>query len=584
MDKDFLAKISPASVKIESTSLQVGDKFCRTLFVLNLPHSVSAGWLSPIINLDQVLDLSLFIYPADTETVLKNLRKQVARVESQINIEAGKGQVRNPQLEAAHRNMEKLRDNLQTGQERMFKLGTYITVYGDNPKELDESCQYIKKILSSRLIPLKPANFQMRQGFQSTSPLLQDKLLITNSLNTKPLSSTFPFISLDLSSDRGILYGLNQHNNSLILFDRFSLPNPNVSIFASSGAGKSYFNKLEIIRSLMTNIDCLVIDPENEYQYLAETVGGTFAKISLNSPHHINPLDLPSLGPEDDPKTSFNSNLVNVSGLLKIMLGEETQEGRRLSATQESLIDQALRQAYALKDINENLTREEFNDKEAPLLSDLQEALQGLEGGEELALRLKKYSQGAFAGFLNKPTNVSLDNQLVVFNIRDMEDELRPTAMYLIINHIWKQVRAKLKKRLLIVDEAWWMMKDPRGAKFLLSIVKRSRKYYLGVTTITQDIDDFLNSSYGKPIITNSAMRLLMKQSPAAIDQIVKVFHLTDREKYRLMQADVGEGILFAGHKHAAIRVVASYSEDQIITSDPEQLLEIEKAKKELHG
>jgi len=579
INKNIIEKISPASLKIESQDLQIGNKFCRTLFVLNYPRFLQSGWFTPIINLAQEMDIAMVIYPAATDVVLKSLQKSTTRVQSQINIEAEKGKIRNPMLEAAHRNMEELRDKLQTGQEKMFKFGLYITVYADSKKKLDENSDLIIKVLESRLVNAKPANFQMMEGFQTTLPLLSDKLLVHNSLNTEPLSSTFPFVSLDLTSNQGILYGINQHNNSLILFDRFSLENANFTIFASSGAGKSYLTKLEVIRSMMTGNDIIIIDPENEYQYLAETLNGSFAKIALDSPHNINPLDLPALSKDDDPGNAFMSNLANVSGLLKIMLGEQTDSGSQLNASQEALIDKALRETYALKDIDENISREKFSTKQAPLLGDLQDILDSTKGAEELALRLEKYTKGSFSGFLNKTTNIGLNNQLVVFNIRDMEDELRPIAMYLVLNHIWKQIRTNLKKRLLVVDEAWWMMRHKQGAQFLLSMVKRARKYYLGVTTITQDIDDFLKSPYGKPIITNSAMRLLMKQSPAAIEQIVKTFNLTDQEKYLLMEAGVGEGILFAGQKHAAIRVVASYSEDQIITSDPQQLLEIEKQK-----
>jgi len=569
---NFLEQITPASFKTASNYLQINQKFCRTLFVFEYPAYLHAGWLEPIVNLDINSDIALFIYPEETGVILKNLQKQVARVQSQISTEAEKGKVRDPQLEAAIQNMEGLRDKLQTGIERMFKFGLYVTVYADSLEELDKKCDRIKQIFESRLVFAKPALFQMDAGFKTTSPLLIDKLLIHNSLNTEPLSSAFPFISSDLTSDTGILYGINRHNNSLILFDRFSLENANFTVFATSGAGKSYLCKLEILRSLMLGTDVIIIDPENEYQYLAETVNGAFIKISLSSPNHINPFDLPQPREDEKPEDVFRNNIASLIGLLRIMLGELTPE-------QDALIDIALAQTYALKDITPESS---WQGKETPTMSDLQVILDGMENAENLAIRLQKYTKGTFAGFINQPTNISTNKQLVVFNIRDMEDELRPIAMYLILHYIWNLVRSQLKKRLLIVDEAWWMMKHPDGASFMFGIVKRARKYYLGVTTITQDITDFLNSPYGKPIITNSALRLLLKQSPAAIDELQKTFYLTDEEKYLLLEGNVGEGIFFAGPKHAAIKVVASYAEDQIITSDPAQLLEIEKAKEEL--
>lgn len=569
---NFLEQIAPSSVKIQSNYLQINKKFARVFFVLNYPKYLSTAWLAPVINLDIISDISMTIYPADIGAILKNLEKTVARVQSQISVEQEKGKVRSPLLEAAHENIEELRDTLQQGTEKMFKTGLYITIYANSLKELDNKSEQAKKIFESNLVHVKPAMFQMDAGFKTTSPLLLDKLLIHNSLNTKPLSAAFPFVSSDVTSDQGILYGINRHNNSLILFDRFKLENSNSCIFATSGAGKSYLCKLEILRSLMLGTDIIVIDPENEYQHLAETVGGSFIQISLNSPHHINPFDLPKPKEDQRPEDILRANISALVGLMRLMLGE-------LTPTQDAILDTALTETYALKDIT---SAESWLNKEMPTLSDFQTILHGTEGAEDLATRLKKYTEGTFSGFLNQATNITSSKQLTVFSIRDMEDELRPIAMYLILNYIWSLIRSKTKKRILLIDEAWWMMKHPDGAAFMFSMVKRARKYYLGVTTITQDVGDFLKSPHGKPIITNSALRLLMKQSPAAIDELQKIFHLTEEEKYLLLECNVGEGIFFAGAKHAAIKVVASYSEDQIITSDPAQLIEIEKAKEEL--
>jgi type IV secretory pathway VirB4 component len=422
------------------------------------------------------------------------------------------------------------------------------------------------------LITSKQATFRMLDGFLTTSPLADDRIQAVTSLNTQPISSTFPFVSSDLTSNSGILYGINTTNNSLVLFDRFSLENANAVVFAKSGAGKSYTIKLEILRSLILGIQVLVIDPEDEYKYLSDTVGGTNVKVSINSDQHINPFDLPTPKDEESWSDVFNSHILNLGGLIKLVMGGT------LTPEEESMLDQALIQTYAIKDI---VPTADFSQLPPPTLSDLQSVLEGMTGAERMATRLEKFTTGTFAGFLNNTTNVPLNNQLIVFGIRDLEDELRPIAMYSVLNYIWTQVRREKKKRIMVVDEAWWVMKFPVGAEFLFNIAKRGRKYYCGLTTISQDIPDFMSTPQGKAIVTNSSIQMLMKQSPASIDIIQQTFNLTDSEKYYLLEARVGFGLFFLGSNHVGLRVLASYAEDQIITSDPKQLLEIEKAKQE---
>ena len=568
--QDFLA---PSALKISSNNLQIGKKIARTIFIVNYPRYLSVNWLSPLINLPRMMDISMFIHPTDTGAILKKLKKKLTEIESQIAIEQEKGKVRNPMLETARNDIESLRDKLIQGTEKFFKFSLYITIYADSAKELDEIENEVVSLLDARMIVTKLALFQQDDGFHSTIPLGEDKLFIANSMNSAPLSTTFPFVSSTLTSNKGILYGINRHNNTLVLFDRFSLENANMVIFGKSGGGKSYASKLEILRSLMFGIDVIVIDPENEYEYLAQTVGGAYFKISLNSQHHINPFDLTTPGPDEDPEDILRSNIIELTGLLRIILGE-------LSAEEESVLDRALAETYASRDIT---PQADFRTVTPPLLSDLKTILEGMEGGESMAKKLEKYTEGSFSGFLNQPTNIDItDTNFVGFSIRDMEEELRPIAMYVILHYIWNLVRSKLRKRILVVDEAWWLMKYEEGASFLHGIAKRCRKYYLGLTTITQDIPDFMGSPYGKPIITNSSLQILFKQSPATIDVVQKTFNLTDEEKYLLLESEVGEALFFAGLKHVAIKVVASYTEDQIITSNPEQILQIEKAKKEL--
>ena len=563
--------LAPSAFSVSPNHIQIGNQYVRTILLATYPRYLHTNWFSPIINLDRVFDISIYINPKNTAQVLRQLRDQLARLEAEVMEESASGKVRNPILETAIQDIETLRDKLQQGTDRFFELGIYITIYENSLRDLDDAENKIKGMLEYQLIFSRPATFRMSEGFMSTLPLNKDQLNVYTSMNTEPLSSTFPFVSFDLTSNSGILYGIYTHNNSLVLYDRFELENANSVVFGKSGGGKSYTVKLEILRSMIFGTQVLVIDPEDEYKYLAETVGGSNIKISINSPHHLNPLDLPIPKADETPADVFKSHLLDLAGLLKLIMGELTPE-------EDSILDEALIQTYAIKDIT---PERDFSNTPPPILSDLQSVLEGLTGAESMAVRLNKYTKGTFSGFLNNPTNVSLENRFVVFSIRDMEEELRPIAMYLILNHIWTQVRRNLKKRILVVDEAWWLMKYQLGAEFLFNIAKRARKYYLGLTTITQDIPDFIATPQGKAIVTNSSMQVLMKQSPAAVETVKQTFNLTDAEKYYLLEARVGFGLFFIGQNHVGIRVVASYAEDQIITSDPRQILEVEKAKAE---
>ena len=565
--------LSPSALEITPSFVRLGAKLARTIFVFSYPRYLNTNWFSPIINMDTIFDISMFVHPVDTTGILRTLRRKVAQVQSQISERETKGLVRDPILDTAYRDLEDLRDKLQQAQEKLFNFGLYITVYGNNEEELNKIEGQTKSVLEARLVYTKPALFQQLDAFQSILPLNTDKLNINNYLNSSPVSSTFPFVSFDLTSNKGVLYGINRHNNSLILFDRFSMPNANSVIFGTSGGGKSYLTKLEVLRSLMWDIDVIIIDPEREYEYLSQSVGGSYINISLTSKNHINPFDLPPAREDESPADVLRSNIVNLIGMFRLMLGG-------LTAEEDSIMDAAITETYASRDIT---PESDFTKIAPPTLTDLETVLASTAGGENLAIRLRKYTTGTWAGFLNQPTNIDAHNRLVVFSMRDMEDELRPIGMYIILRYVWNTIRAQLKKRILIVDEAWWIMKSDDGASFLYGIAKRCRKYFLGLTTITQDVGDFLNSPYGKPIITNSSMQMLLKQSPATIDIVLKTFNLTEEEKFLLLESDKGEGIFFAGLKHVAIKVMASYTEDQIITSDPFQLQLIKKAKEELN-
>lgn len=564
--------IAPSAVKINPKHLNLGEKVVRSFFVTSYPSVLSDNWLTPLVNLDKIFDIAIYIHPVDTASVMKKFEKKVAEVQSQISMRESKGFVRDPMLEGAYRDLEDLRDRLQQAQEKMFDVGLYLSIYADSEEELNHVEAEIKSMLESRLIYIRPALFQQETAYQTILPVNDDKIQVMKKINSEPLSSFFPFVSFDLTSDKGILYGINRHNSSLVLFDRFSLENYNSLTFAKSGSGKSYATKLEILRSLMFDTDVIVIDPEREYESMAEAVGGRYFNISLNSPHHINPFDLPAPREDESPADVLRANVISLVGLFRLMLGG-------LTAEEDAIVDRAISETYALKDITPD---SDFSALEPPLLSDFEMVLAGMEGTESILTKLTKYTRGSWAGFLNQPSNVDINRKFVVFSVRDMEDDLKPVAMYIVTHFIWNAIRRTLRKRLLVVDEAWWMMKSEDTASFLYALAKRGRKYYLGIATITQDVNDFLKSPYGMPIMTNSSIQLLLKQSPTNIDAVQKAFNLTDEEKFLLLESGVGEGIFFAGMKHVAIKTIASYTEDQIITSDPSQLLAIKKAKREL--
>lgn len=568
---DVANQIAPPSLEVKPNYLKIGDKFVKTLFVFNYPRFLNTGWLSPVINIPETIDVSIFVHPTDTGTVLRNLRKKVAQIQSQISENIEKGLVRDPSLETALKDAESLRDSLLQSQEKFFDTAIYITIYADTEKELSEIESDITERLDQKLINVRPAQFENLKGFNSTIPIGEDSLLIHTPLNSGPVSSFFPFVSSNLTSDDGVMHGVNRHNNSLIIFDRFSLENANMTIFAKAGAGKSYAAKLDILRSLMLGTDVIVIDPEDEYIRLAEEVGGSVFNIGLDSRSHVNPFEIPIIPEDETPGEILKSHVVNLTGLIKLMLG-------KVSPEEEALLDQAITATYASRDITPD---QDFTGKTPPLLEDLEAVLRNTDGGKAMAERLYRFTKGSYAGFTNKPTNVDINNRLIVFSIRDLEEELRPVAMYIILNFIWSLVRAELKKRLMVIDEAWLLMKNEDSASFLYGLAKRARKYYLGITTITQDVEDFLGSQYGRPIITNSSLQLLLKQSPAAIDMMGKAFNLTDVEKNYLLETDIGQGLFIAGLKHVAIQIVPSYFEDKLITTDPEEILELRENDEE---
>ncbi len=566
--------IAPTSLEISYTDLKLNGMFVKSFFVFNYPRYLESNWMNQIINFDATLDISIFVYPTNAAKIMKILRKKVAEMLSTKHLNEKRGVVNDTAVDTALEDAEQLRVDLQRGTERFFQVGIYFTVYAETKEKLNKISKQLETILGGQLVMTRSADFRTERAFETTTPQGLDLVEVTRNMNTSPLSTTFPFVSSDLTSNEGILYGINRHNNSLIIFDRFNLENANQVVFAKSGAGKSYAVKLEILRSLMMGTDVIILDPENEYETLSKKVGGSYVNISLTSEQRINPFDLPLPvnGGDEKPGELLRENIINLLGLMNVMLGKLTPE-------EEALMDKALIQTYELKGITKDT--ENPSEYEMPVMKDLENVLSTMEGGKSLSIRLEKFTEGTFSGLFSDQTNVDLGTGLIVFCIRDLEEQLRPISMYILLHFIWNKIRSELKKRMLVIDEAWHMVQYEDSGRFLHNLTKRARKYYLGITTITQDVEDFLESKWGKPIITNSSMQLLLRQAPVAMERLQNVFNLTDGEKYLLLNSGVGQGLFFAGNQHVAIQIIASFGEHKIITTNPEELIAIKQAEKQ---
>lgn len=573
--RDFIA---PSSLELYSSYFQLGTRLARTYYVYGYPRQLYTGWLSTMVNLDEVIDISMFVYPVESQVVLENLRKKVTQLEAGIQLDSEKGRVRDPGKQAAIMDAEEMRDKLQVGEERFFRFGLYFTIYAHSMEELEFISHKVESLLGQQLVFSKPASSQQEQGFNSTVPQFTDQLQIRRNMSTGAISTSFPFTSADLSQDNGVLYGINMHNSGLVIFDRFSLENGNSVVFAKSGAGKSFTVKLEALRSLMMGTEIFIVDPENEYERMCDAVGGAYVRLSLNSSTRINPFDLPQVIDTEEADNALRSNLVTLHGLLRLMMGGAQAQmvgGAQaimpaLSPSEEADLDAALIETYAKAGItNDPLT----HTSPPPTITDLYDTLLHMGGnGPQLAQRLRKYTSGTFAGIFSQPSNIDINNPMVVFNIRDLEDELRPVAMYIVLNYIWNKTKSDQKRRILVVDEAWQLMKYEDSANFLFSLAKRARKYNLGITTVTQDVEDFMGSRMGRAVVANASMQLLLKQSPSAVDVLADVFKLTVEEKKRLSQFPVGQGLFFAGPNHVHIQVVGSPTETGLITTNPIQV------------
>lgn len=562
---NILDAIAPQSIEEDFDYLKVNDVYFRTIFIGGYPRFVAPGWLEPVVNFDSSLDISFYVYPVDGKSVLDDLRRKIAEMEAELSTDIERGKIVDPSTTAKLEDAKSLQEQLVKGIERFYEFSFYITIPASSVEELNHVTKQIESQLGSLLIVSKHALLDMESGFLSTAPFGMDRLNITRNMDTTSVATTFPLTSSELSSDRGVLYGINSQNESFIIFDRFSLENSNMVIFATSGAGKSYFVKLEAVRSLMTGTEVIIIDPESEYKPLAQAVGGEYISFSFNAPAKINPFDLAQIREEGE--NQLGQKILSLHSLLKVIMGQ-------ITPIQEALLDRALVMTYR----NKGITMDpDTQSKEPPLMEDLYKTLIGMEVPDalDLSARLEKFVRGSFVGIFDKQTNININNPFTVFSVKDMQDALRPIAMFIILDYIWTRVKKDLKRRILIAEEAWQMMKYPDTAQFLWGVVKRARKYYLGLTTITQDVEDFLSQDIGKAIVTNSALQVLLKQSPAAIDKIGEVFYLSQGEKNLLLAANVGEGIFFAGPHHAPIRIVASEAENTLITTKPQDVVKV---------
>lgn len=556
--------IAPPTIEVDFGHIKVGDQFHRTLFVVGYPRFVSANWLEPLISFNHTLDVSMYIYPTKSEEILENLKRKVGEMEATIQSDMKRGRVIEPSVQVSLEDALALQQELAKGAERFFQFGLYVTIPAKTLEELDKITKQVEATLGSLLIITKKAVLAMDEGFRTTLPMGQDRIMVTRNMDTTTLATTFPFTTSELSANEGVLYGMNEHNGSLIIFDRFSLENANMVVFGKSGSGKSFFVKLEVMRSLMFDTEVIIIDPENEYQALTHALGGEYIRFHFGTETKINPFDLSILRSASG-ESELNQKILSLHGFFRVVMGA-------LTPMEDAILDRALILTYKQRGITPDPTTQ---GREPPLMEDLYKSLVGMEesAARGLADRIEKFVKGSLVGIFDQQTNVEIRNPLTVFSIRDLEEELRPIAMYLILDFIWTKVRRDLKRRLLVVDEAWYMMKFPDSAYFMNSIAKRARKYYLGVTTISQDVEDFLATDLGRAIIQNSSLQVLLKQSTAAIDRIAEAFFLSEGEKHLLLSADIGEGLFFAGPAHAAIRVIASPTEHELVTTKPQDLI-----------
>ncbi|PKL31006.1 hypothetical protein CVV43_04485 [Candidatus Saccharibacteria bacterium HGW-Saccharibacteria-1] len=547
-EQDALDVMSYAGLEENADYLCIDGVYIRTLYVSGYPFVASSGWLDSLINFNHNTDISYHLHEVNALSALPKLNRKITELESTKRAMIRTGKIVGSEITDPLESAVELRDKIQRGQEKLFQMSIYVAIRADSLEDLNKTTKLLEATLSARLFYSKVARYQQLEALQSILPRGEDQLSQKRNLDSSSAALTFPFMSSELVQESGILYGVNKSNNSLVILDRFSLHNANSIVFAQSGSGKSYTTKVEILRQLMQGTKVIVIDPEREYKRLTESVGGTYIKLSAKSKEKINPFDLAITFHSNDDISEHAQDLTEVISLMV--------EG--LNASEKASVDKAILNIYR-------------QSKKQPLLGDFYEELQKM-SQFKLCERLEKYITGSLANVFNAKTNINLDNRLVIFDIKDLPESLRQIMMLIISNFVQNQVKAKPEKRLLIIDEGWLLLEHEESARFVAGLVRRARKYYLGVSIISQQANDFLKSDYGRAIASQSALRILMRQDTTTIKNVVSEFNLSEYEQQFLLTCDRGDALIIADQNHVAVQIVASDKEHPLITTNPIEL------------
>ncbi len=561
-EQDQVDVISYAGLKEEATYLKMGDTYIRTLFISGYPYVASTGWLSMLINFNHNIDISYHIEHVDPLLALPKLNRKITELESTKRAMVKSGRVIGSEIIDPLESAKELKDKIQRGQEKLFQVSISMTITGKSLAELDKTTKLLETVMASRLFFIKNATFQQLEGLQTTLPRAENQLNQKRNLDSSSAALTFPFISSELVQETGVLYGINRSNNSLVMVDRFSFNNANSIIFAQSGSGKSYTSKVEILRQLLQDTHVIVIDPEREYKQLADSVCGTYIKLSTDSQEKINPFDftISSLQGEN----ALSEHIQSLTEIIGVMAGG-------LNAEERAVIDKAIIQTYEKAGFYLSSEQLILSGNKFPVLKDLYKTLKRLKQ-KELCNRLERYVTGSLANVFNANTNIALDNRLIVFDIKDLSESLRQVMMLVIAHFVSLQLKVNPKKRLLVIDEGWLLLEHEESARFIASLVRRARKYYLGVTLITQQAGDFLSQEYGRAIASQSALRILMRQDTTTIKKVTEEFHLSEYEQRFLLTCERGEALLIADQNHVAVKIIASEEEHPLLTTDPREI------------
>ena len=548
-EQDQVDLFSYSGLEEQSSFLVIDDTYIRTLFISGYPFVASSGWLDSLINFNHDVDISYHISEVDALSALPKLNRKITELESTKRAMIRSGRIIGSEITDPLESAIELRDKIQRGQEKLFQMSIYICLRADSLSELDKLTQLLENTLSARLFYSKVARYQQVEGLQSILPRSQDQLNQRRNLDSSSAALAFPFMSSELVQESGILYGINKSSSSLVILDRFSLHNANSIVFAQSGSGKSYATKVEILRQLMQGVKVIVIDPEREYKKLTESVNGTYIKLSSTSSEKINPFDLASSSHNND---DLSEHVQDLTEIISLMV-----EG--LSGHEKAAVDKAILAIYKKSN--------------SPLLQDLYKELKKLRQ-TKLCERLEKYISGSLSHVFNEQTNIDLSNRLVIFDIKDLPESLRQIMMMIISNFVSNQVKASLEKRLLIIDEGWMLLQHEESARFVAGLVRRARKYYLGVSIISQQANDFLKNEYGRAIASQSSLRILMRQDTTTIKGVVSEFNLSEYEQSFLLTCERGDALIIADQNHVAVRVVASDREHPLITTNPNEYMD----------